>query len=139
MKKCFKFVLVMAMLCLPFISNAEDDTAMIQNKALSAQYKSQITISSHELKALKARVKANPSDMKLNVEMEQKKAELKDLKEKKKIVDTAIKTEKASRRAEKAAEKAKIKAAKAAEKAGALHAPATTATPTPTKTDAPAQ
>lgn len=124
MKKFFKLVMVMAMLCMPVICNAEDESAMIQNKALSSQYKRQITILGHELKALKAKVKANPSDINLSVELEKKKVELKDVKEKKKIVDTAIKTEKASQKAAKAAEKAKIKAAKAAEKAGKLHAPA---------------
>jgi len=123
MKKFFKFALLMAVLCMPAVSNA-DDSAMIQNKALSAQYKSQITILGHEMKALKAKIKANPADTQLRVELEQKKAEADALKDKKKIVDDAIKTEKASQKATKAAEKAKQKAEKAAEKASKLHAPA---------------
>ena len=126
MKKGLKLALVMALFCLPVVSNAQSED-MVKNKALSTQYKNEITIASHELKALKAKVKANPGDVQLNVELEQKKVALKELKEKKKIVDGAIKTENASLKAAKAAEKAKIKAAKAAEKAQKLHAPATPA------------
>lgn len=114
----------MAVLCMPAVSNADDD-AMVQNKALSAQYKSQITILGHEMKALKAKIKANPTDTQLRVELESKKAEVDALKEKKKIVDTAIKADKAHQKAVKAAEKAKKKAEKAAEDASKLHTPAT--------------
>lgn len=122
MKKGFKFALILAMLSMPVVCSAQSED-MVKNKALSAQYKSDITIVSHELKALKAKVKANPSDVNLNVELEKKKVELKDLKGKKKIVDQAIKAEKASLKAAKAAEKAKLKHAKAAEKAQQLHTP----------------
>ena len=112
MKKVIKFALLLAIFSMPVVCNAQSEN-MVKNKALSAQYKNEITIASHELKALKAKVKANPGDVQLNVELE-----------KKKIVDGAIKTENASLKAAKAAEKAKIKAAKAAEKAQKLHAPA---------------
>lgn len=122
MKKGLKYALIAAMFCMPVVCSAQSED-MVKNKALSAQYKSEITIANHELKALKAKVKANPSDVTLNVELEKKKVELKDLKGKKKIVDDAIKTEKASLKAAKAAEKAKAKAAKAAEKAQQLHTP----------------
>lgn len=124
MNKLFKCALLMAVLCMPAVSNADDD-AMVQNKALSAQYKSQITILGHEMKALKAKIKANPTDTQLRVELESKKAEVDALKEKKKIVDTAIKADKAHQKAVKAAEKAKKKAEKAAEDASKLHTPAT--------------
>lgn len=123
MNKLFKCALLMAVLCMPAVSNADDD-AMVQNKALSAQYKSQITILGHEMKALKAKIKANPTDTNLRVELETKKGELDSIKEKKKIVDDAIKADKASQKAAKAAEKAKLKAEKAAEKASKLHQPA---------------
>lgn len=123
MKKGFKFALILAMLSMPVVCSAQSED-MVKNKALSAQYKSDITIVSHELKALKAKVKANPSDVNLNVELEKKKVELKDLKGKKKIVDQAIKAEKASLKAAKKAEKAKVKMEKAAQKAQQLHAPA---------------
>ena len=123
MKKVIKFALLLAIFSMPVVCNAQSEN-MVKNKALSAQYKNEITIASHELKALKAKVKANPGDVQLNVELEQKKVALKELKEKKKIVDGAIKTENASLKAAKAAKKAKIKAAKAAEKAQKLHAPA---------------
>jgi len=128
MKKILKFTLLMAIFCMPVIGNAEED-GFVRNKALSAQYKSQITILNHEIKALKARVKANPSDVNVQMEMERKKEELRAVKEKKSVVDAAVKTEKASRKAAKAAEKARLKAEKAAEKAMKLHAPATPATP----------
>ena len=123
MKKGFKFALILAMLSMPVVCSAQSED-MVKNKALSAQYKSDITIVSHELKALKAKVKANPSDVNLNVELEKKKVELKDLKGKKKIVDQAIKAEKASLKAAKKAEKAKVKMEKAAQKAQQLHTPA---------------
>ena len=123
MKKGFKFALILAMLSMPVVCSAQSED-MVKNKALSAQYKSDITIVNHEWKALKAKVKANPSDVNLNVELEKKKVELKDLKGKKKIVDQAIKAEKASLKAAKKAEKAKVKMEKAAQKAQQLHAPA---------------
>lgn len=122
MKNLFKITLLIAVFCIPAVSNADEST-MVQNKALSAQYKSQITILGHEMKALKAKIKANPTDTSLRVELETKKGELESIKEKKKIVDNAIKTDKASQKAAKAAEKAKLKAEKAAEKASKLHTP----------------
>ena len=122
MKKGLKYAVMLAMFSLPVVCNAQSED-MVKNKALSAQYKNEITIATHELKALKAKVKANPSDVNLNVELEKKKIALKDLKEKKSIVDDAIKTEKASLKAAKAAEKARIKAEKAAQKAQTLHTP----------------
>ena len=122
MKKGLKYAMILAMFSLPVICNAQSED-MVKNKALSAQYKNEITIATHELKALKAKVKANPSDVNLNVELEKKKIALKDLKEKKGIVDDAIKTEKASIKAAKAAEKARVKAEKAAQKAQTLHTP----------------
>ena len=122
MKKGLKYAVMLAMFSLPVVCNAQSED-MVKNKALSAQYKNEITIASHELKALKAKVKANPSDVNLNVELEKKKIALKDLKEKKGIVDDAIKTEKASIKAAKAAEKARVKAEKAAQKAQTLHTP----------------
>ena len=125
MKKLFKFALLMAILGMPLTGNAEDDS-FVRNKALSAQYKSQIKILNHEIKALKVRIKANPSDIDTQVAMEKKKEELKGIKEKKSIVDNAVKTEKAAQKAAKAAEKARIKAEKAAQKAGALHNTPTT-------------
>jgi hypothetical protein len=123
MKNFFKLILLLAVLCIPAVTYA-DESAMIQNKALSAQYKSQITILGHEMKALKAKIKANPTDTNLRVELETKKGELDSIKEKKKIVDDAIKADKASQKAAKAAEKARQKAEKAAEKASKLHHPA---------------
>lgn len=123
MKKGLKFALIAAMFCMPVVCSAQSED-MVKNKALSAQYKNEITIATHELKALKAKVKANPSDVNTNVELEKKKIAIKELKDKKKVVDEAIKTEKASLKAAKAAEKAKVKAEKAAEKAKTLHAPA---------------
>ena len=122
MKKGLKYAVMLALFSLPVVCNAQSED-MVKNKALSAQYKNEITIATHELKALKAKVKANPSDVNLNVELEKKKIALKDLKEKKSIVDDAIKTEKASLKAAKAAEKARIKAEKAAQKAQTLHTP----------------
>ena len=122
MKKGLKYAVMLALFSLPVVCSAQSED-MVKNKALSAQYKNEITIATHELKALKAKVKANPSDVNLNVELEKKKIALKDLKDKKKIVDDAIKTEKASLKAAKAAEKARIKAEKAAQKAQTLHTP----------------
>ena len=123
MKKGLKLALVMALFCLPVVSNAQSED-MVKNKALSTQYKNEINSANHEIKALKAKIKANPSDVNLNVELEKKKVAVKELKSKKKIVDEAIKAENASLKAAKAAEKAKQKHAKAAEKAQKLHTPA---------------
>ena len=43
MKKGFKFALILAMLSMPVVCSAQSED-MVKNKALSAQYKSDITI-----------------------------------------------------------------------------------------------
>ena len=87
------------------------------NKELSTEYKHQIAILNAEIKTLKAKSKADPTNAEYITEMAAKKADLADVKNKKKIVDTAIKTEKANQKAIEKAEKAKKKAEAAAKAA----------------------
>ena len=46
MKKGLKYALIAAMFCMPVVCSAQSED-MVKNKALSAQYKSEITIANH--------------------------------------------------------------------------------------------
>lgn len=113
MKK-IKYLFAALMLCAPLLVNADN---LSDNKAKSDQYKQELKILTQEIKTLKAKQKLHPEDSSLAGQMVAKKAELAEVKNKKKIVDEAIKTEKASQKASEAAEKAKDKAEKATKKA----------------------
>ena len=114
--KMMKYVVAALLMCAPLMANAD---SLSDNKAKSKHFQSEIKILTQEIKTIKARQKLTPEDSSLAGEMVQKKAALAEVKNQKKIVDAAIKTEIASRKAAKAAEKAADKAKKNAEKAAA--------------------
>ena len=90
------------------------------DKALSAQFKFEISVLNAEIKALKLKSKGDQKNLELRSELVSKQEELKDVKSKKKIIDDAIKSKAASEKATIKAEKAAIKAQKHAEDAKKL-------------------
>lgn len=100
------------------------NNATLTNVQLSEQYKLQINVVNNEIKTLKSQAKLYKADAAKSAEvaaqLAAKKAELADLKAKKRIADKAVKTEKASKKAAEKALKAQKKAADAAEKAAML-------------------
>jgi hypothetical protein len=96
--------------------------AQVSDKAMSAKYKEEINIVSSEIKTLKLKLKSDADNIELKSELREKSDTLKDLKDKKAVIDKAIKSKAASERAAKKAEKAAEQAEKAkldAEKADA--------------------
>jgi len=106
-------VLVAAPLC----ANAQSDKS---NEALSNDLKHQINILNADIKAIKARKKADPSNAEYDTQLTQKQQELKTAKERKSVIDDAIKAAKKSEKETKQAEDAKKKAEKAHSKAESL-------------------
>lgn len=104
----------MALVAIPALSFAQTTKS---NEELSTEYKYTINILKAEIKTLKAKLKADPTVASYVTEMNEKKAELKNVKNKKAIVDKAIKTEKAHKKAIEKLERAKSKAEKAAKEA----------------------
>ena len=92
------------------------------NEALSTEYKYKINVLKSEVKTLKAKMKAEPTNATYVVDFNAKKAELKTAQNEKKIIDKAIKTEKAQKKAAEKAEKAQKKAERAAKEAEELKA-----------------
>jgi len=89
--------------------NAQSKSGL-SDKALSAQYKQEIDVLNSEVKTLKIKLKADKENTDLKKELAVKQVDLKELKEKKKIIDNAISSKAASEKAQKKAEKAQEKA-----------------------------
>jgi len=109
------FVATIVMMAISMVAFAQQDQIKLSNDALSAQYKLQIEAANIELKALKAKKKAYPDNADIVRQLAEKKAEIKDLQSRKKVIDKAVKVDKAHAKAERAQEKAE----KAAERAEA--------------------
>lgn len=114
MKISFKTLLLCATMCMPVLAMAQDGLTDAQ---LSEQYKKEINVKNLEIKTLKAKMKADPKDASLSSALAETKAQLEELKSKKKIIDANISAQKAAEKAEKKLKAAQQKAEKAAEKA----------------------
>lgn len=90
------------------------------DRELSARYKGEITVLNNEIKTVKSQLKLDKGNSTLIQQLAEKKARMADLKDKKKTIDTAIKTKSKLEKAQKAAEKAAEKAEKAEAKAKAI-------------------
>ncbi len=112
--KLKNIIAAMALIAIPALTYAQKDKS---NEELSIEYKLKINVLKSEIKTLKAKQKAEPSVASYVTEMNQKKAELKTVQNKKKIVEKAIKTEKAHKKAIAKLEKAKANAEQAAKDA----------------------
>ncbi|MCQ2093706.1 MAG: hypothetical protein MJY81_01760 [Bacteroidaceae bacterium] len=111
-------ILAMALAVAPVLGFAQNKT----NEALSTEYKYKINVLKSEIKTLKAKMKAEPTNATYVVDLNSKKAELKVAQNEKKIIDKAIKTEKKQKKAAEKAEKALKAAEKAAKDADELKA-----------------
>lgn len=87
------------------------------NELISDELDAKIGIVSADIKALKARKKANPTDAAVLKQISDKEVELKELKRQKKVIDTAIKARKTAEKETDQAEKAQKKHENAHEKA----------------------
>ena len=84
----------------------------LSDKALSAQYKFEISVLNAEIKTLRIKSKGDQKNLELRSELIDKQEQLKEVKSKKRIIDNAIKTKAASEKAAIKAEKAELKAQK---------------------------
>ncbi len=96
---------------IPMMGFAQDNKS---NAELSEQYKQEIKVIKQEIKLLKEKKKLDPTNSSYVSDLVEKNAELKTVQSRKKIVDTAIKADKAHKKAIEKAEKAKAKAEKSA-------------------------
>lgn len=115
MKKLFCLVALAMMSFAPVFAQSN-----MSDKELSARYKGEITVLNHEIKALKSQIKLDKGNSGLIQQLSEKKASLAVLKDKKKTIDTAIKTKAKLEKANKALEKATKKAENAEAKAKAI-------------------
>ena len=90
------------------------------NELISDELDKKIDVINAEIKALKARKKADPKSITILAELSQKQTELKDLKRQKKVFDNAISAYNKAKKETKQAEKAKEKLEDAMEKRNEL-------------------
>jgi hypothetical protein len=111
------------LLCTALVFTCTLNTAQAQDiskksdKELSDQYKAEMDVLKSEIKTLNLKLKAGGEDSLLKSEIKQKTTDLNLVKEKKAVIDRAIKSKKASEKASEKAEKAQQKAEKAAKAA----------------------
>ncbi len=99
-------IAAIAFMAMPALTFAQTDKS---NEQLSKQLGQQIEIISADLKAVKARLKADPANTDYLKDKADKEAALKEAKEQKKVIDSAIKAEKISKKETEQAEKAQKK------------------------------
>lgn len=107
------------LIMMPALTFAQSDKS---NEELSKNLKSEIEILSAEIKTLKAKLKADPTNSDIIAEKTAKEAELKIAKDRKKTIDTAISANKSHEKQTQDAEKAKNKMESASKSADALKA-----------------
>ena len=110
-------IAAIAFMAIPACSFAQSTKA---DEQLSEELKNQISILKADIKALKARKKADPKSITILTELSQKQTELKDLKRQKKVFDNAISAYNKAKKETKQAEKAKEKLEDAMEKRNEL-------------------
>jgi type IV secretory pathway VirB10-like protein len=89
------------------------DISTKSDKELSDQYKAEMNILKSEIKTLKLKLKTDKDNVVLKSEIKQKTEDFNLVKEKKTVIDRAIKSRKASEKATAKAEKARQEAEKA--------------------------
>lgn len=96
-------ITAIAFIAIPVLTFAQDTKS---NEQISKELGHTIDITNAEIKTLKAKIKADPTNTELITEKTKKEAELKKAKEQKKVIDTAIKAAKNSKKETEDAEKA---------------------------------
>ena len=92
----------------------------LSDEALSAQYKHEIDVLNSQIKTVKIQLKTDKDNGNLKVDLAAKQAQVKELKSKKSIIDSAIKSKKAADKAAKKADDARRKAEQSASNAQKL-------------------
>jgi len=110
--KTIKKIVLMTALALAAVPAVADDE--MSNQEASALYSKKIDIVKSEIVTLKKKHKLDPADEHVSIDLQGKQVELETLKQKKSIVDAAIKAEKEQEKKDKAAQKAVKNADKAA-------------------------
>ena len=116
MKKLFLLCMVVALTGVFGATYAQDRSGQ-SDRALSAQYKQEIDVLNSEIKTVKIKLKADQTNPELRTDLEDKQAQLKEVKAKKKVIDDAIRSKENSEKAAKRAEDAAKKAEKAQQNA----------------------
>lgn len=106
-----------AFLAVPALTFADPDFSHEQR---SDELGKKISVVAAEIKTLKAKKKAEPSNLQIPADLAAKQAELKQLKQEKAVYDTAIKARKKAEKQTKQAKKAAAKHEKAAAKAATI-------------------
>ena len=119
MKKILLLGMVIALTGV-FSAASAQNKSELSDKALSAQYKRDIDVLNSEIKTAKLKLKSDQKNLELRSDLEDKQAQLKEAKSKKKIIDDAIKSKAAAEKAAKKAEKAEQDAQKRANDAQKL-------------------
>lgn len=115
--KSFKFILLAALMLFAGKSFAQKPLDELSDKELSARFDQQIKELNAELNLVKTKLKGDKLNTELKTRQVQIKNEIKQVKENKKIVDKAIKTQAKADKAISAAETAQKKAEEAKDKA----------------------
>ena len=113
MKKLILLFMAIALTGVFSTINAQSKSGL-SDKALSTQYKHEIDVLNSEIKTIKIKLKSDKENTDLKKELAVKQVELKELKEKKNVIDNAIKSKAAHEKAQNKAEKAQKKSEKAA-------------------------
>jgi len=109
--KTIKKIFLLAMMALVAIPAMADDE--MSNEEASTLYAKKIDIVKSEIVTLKKKHKLDPADEQVTIDLKGKEVELESLKQKKAIVDAAIKADKQQAKADKASKKAVKNAEKA--------------------------
>ena len=88
-------IAALAIIAMPTFTFAQEKS----NQQLSTEYKYKISALKSEIKTPKSKIKLQPGNAAFVTDMNTKKAELKTAQSEKKVIDKAIKTEKAQRKA----------------------------------------
>ncbi|MDR3266721.1 MAG: hypothetical protein LBT24_04025 [Tannerella sp.] len=112
MKKLIALCMALMLTCTLSIAKAQD-VSKLSDKELSEKYKADMDVLKSEIKTLKLKQKADNDNVTLKSEIRQKTEDFNAVKDKKTVIDKAIKSRKASEKATQNAEKAQQKADKA--------------------------
>jgi hypothetical protein len=116
MKKLIALCMALMLTCTLSIVKAQD-VSKLSDKELSEKYNADMNVLKSEIKTLKLKQKADKDNVTLKSEIRQKTEDFNVVKDKKTVIDKAIKSQKASEKATQNAEKAQQKADKAAKAA----------------------
>jgi hypothetical protein len=118
MKKIVLFCVTVALISVSGVMKAQQRKAAtgISDRALSAQYKHRIEVLESEIKTVRLKLRVDETNVELQTDLAVKQAKVKELKSKKKVVDSAIKSRAASEKARERVRRAQEDAQEKAER-----------------------